>query len=178
MENGKDEPMMFKWFGALFVITACGGIGVKIALSHLYEERSLRQLIGLLDYMTCEIQYKLTPLPELCRQTAAEGDKVLAEVFLRLAKELEEQVRPNVSRCMHAVLAEMDHLPKQTSMSLELLGRSLGRFDLQGQLKGLESVRQTCRRKLEILMKEKDTRLRGYQTLALCAGAALVILFI
>lgn len=170
--------MIIKWIGALFVITACGGIGAKIALTHVYEERSLRQLIALLDYMSCELQYRLTPLPELCRQTAAEGDSVLAEVFQKLAEELEEQVKPNVSRCMHAVIARTAHLPRQTTMALELLGRSLGRFDLDGQLKGLESVRQTSRRKLDLLVKEKDTRLRGYQTLALCAGAALVILFI
>ena len=59
-----------------------------------------------------------------------------------------------------------------------LLGKSIGRFDMDGQIKGLEAVRQDCRRRLDELSKDRDTRLRSYQTLGLCAGAALAILFI
>jgi len=49
---------------------------------------------------------------------------------------------------------------------------------MEGQLKGLESVRQECRRQVETLSYNRDARLRSYQTLGLCAGAALAILFV
>ena len=62
--------------------------------------------------------------------------------------------------------------------ALILLGRWLGRFDLDGQLKGLDAVRQECRRHLEELNNNREVRLRSYQTLGLCAGAAIAILFI
>ena len=58
------------------------------------------------------------------------------------------------------------------------MGSSLGRFDLEGQLQGLESVRIYCREQLDELSKDRDVRLRSYQTLGLCAGAALAILFV
>ena len=59
-----------------------------------------------------------------------------------------------------------------------MLGTSLGRFDLTGQLNGLEQVRSHCRRELEALAGNRDQRVRGYQTLGICAGAALAILFV
>lgn len=170
--------MNLKWIGAVLIVTACGGFGFKLVASYRYEERTLRQLISALDFMSCELQYRLTPLPVLCRQTAAECRGVLSELFFSLSSELEDQISPDANRCMLSAIARTKGLPLHTQENLELLGRSLGRFDLDGQLKGLESVRQSCRHCLEGMNQNKDIRLRGYQTLALCAGAALVILFI
>ena len=170
--------MNLKWFGAVLIVAACGGFGFKLVSGYRYEERTLRQLIGALDFMSCELQYRLTPLPVLCRQTAVECRGVLSEVFLALAIELEDQISPDANRCMHAAMAKTKGIPQHTEENLELLGKSLGKFDLDGQLKGIESVRQSCRQCLEGMNQNKDVRLRGYQTLALCAGAALVILFI
>ena len=61
---------------------------------------------------------------------------------------------------------------------LLLLGHSLGRFDLSGQLKGLASVRERCGQELQALRSDRDSRLRSFRVLGLCAGAALVILLI
>lgn len=170
--------MYCKLLGAVMVIAACGGLGFKLAAAHLREERILRQLTGVLDYMACELQYRRTPLPELCRQAAGEISGSLSEFFLFLTRELEDQLSPDVKGCVDSALKAQSDLPKLTRSSLELLGQSLGRFDIQGQLKGLEAVRQDCRRNLEELNQNKQARLRGYQTLGLCAGAALAILLL
>ena len=79
---------------------------------------------------------------------------------------------------MYAVLSKLENLPKSTAEALGLLGKSLGRFDLNGQLLGVESVRSYCRRELGSLEAGRDQRIRGYQTLGVCAGAALAILFV
>ena len=170
--------MGVKTLGALFIILGCGGVGFKLAAAHRYEEHMLRQLVNILDYMECELQYHLTPLPMLCRQAAVEGTALMREIFLKLATELEDQIQPDVERCMENALTTVNNVPRITKETLVLLGRSLGRFDIDGQLKGLEAIRQHCRRELEILCKDKDLRLRNYKTLGLCAGAALAIIFI
>jgi hypothetical protein len=41
-----------------------------------------------------------------------------------------------------------------------------------------KSVQEFCQREMEILSTNRANRLRSYQTLGLCAGAAMVILFI
>lgn len=170
--------MILKIVGAVLVIAGCGGIGFRIAANHRQEERNLRQLIGILDYMECELQYRLTPLPELCRQAAKEFPGVPGKVFLELALEMEAQISPDVETCMSVSLKKMQRLSAMTREQMLLLGKSIGRFDMDGQIKGLEAVRQDCRRRLDELSKDRDTRLRSYQTLGLCAGAALAILFI
>ena len=170
--------MTFKILGVILVMIGCGGVGFRIAAIHRYEEKSLRQLIGILDFMECELQYRLTPLPELCRQAASTCTDSPFAVFTELALEMESQINPDVDRCMAAALEKTKNIPPITRNKLIQLGKSIGRFDLNGQLKGLEAVRQECRRNLESLCTNQDNRLRSYQTLGLCAGAALVILFI
>lgn len=166
-----------KWIGAVLVILGCGGIGFQMAASHKMEEQTLRRLINALDFMECELQYRLTPLPDLCRSAGRENNGPVREVLLSLADELEAQAAPDVESCMIAALSKSEIGVRAREM-LTVLGCSLGRFDLPGQLKGLEAVRTACRRELEELTSNRDVRLRSYQTLGLCAGAALAILFI
>lgn len=170
--------MSIKIIGAILLIAGCGSVGFQLAAAHLKEEKTLRQFTAILDYMECELQYHLTPLPELCRQAAIQSKGSLNRVFDLLAMELENQMSPDVARCMNFVVAKAENLPDKTKGLLKSLGRSLGKFDLDGQIKGLESVRAECRRLLSDMEKGKTARLRGYQTLGLCAGAALAILFV
>ena len=170
--------MIIKWIGAALILVSCGSFGVIIAANHKNEVNTLKKLISALDYMECELQFRMYALPDLCRQTAGETEGILRRVFAMLANELEDQISPDVRHCMQSVLAKVKDVPVHTLVCLHLLGDSLGRFDLQGQLKGLEAVRQECRLKLNKLMGNSEVRIRSYQTLGLCAGAALVILLI
>ena len=168
--------MILKCLGACFIVFGCAGFGIRIASAYKKELSTLKKLISALDYMECELQYRMSALPDLCRQTASECSGVLRQIFSSLAVELEDQVSPDVQQCMKSVLARAQDVPQQTADCLLLLGSSMGRFDLQGQLRGLENVRQECRMKLNKLTGNADVRIRSYQTLGLCAGAALVIL--
>lgn len=169
---------MMKWIGAVLIILGCGSCGFALAGSHKKQEQELRQFIGALDYMQCELQYRLTPLPDLCRQTAAQVHGCLRSLFTQLAQELEDQIAPDVGQCMAAAIVKSGTLTDSVSEIAGNLGRTLGRFDLDGQLIGLENARRECRRALDGLSDNRDNRLRCYQTLGLCVGAALAILFI
>ena len=91
---------------------------------------------------------------------------------------MDAQNASDIEQSMSSILEKNLKLPSLTRENLALLGRSIGRFDIDGQLKGLEAVRQACRRQAEALSYNRDARLRSYQTLGLCAGAALAILFV
>ncbi len=170
--------MAIKWIGAVCVIFACGGFGFQIAAAQIKENRCLQQLIYILDFAQCELEFRVTPLPELCKRVAEESTGVLKKLFERLVLELEEQISPNAQSCMEAAIAATENVPKQTQEMLKLFGATLGKFDLNGQVRGIESVRKECTRRLEQLAENQDTRVRSYKTLGICAGAALVILFI
>ncbi len=170
--------MSWKWIGAMMIILGCGGFGFSLAAAHKREENTLRKLIAALDLMECELQYRLTPLPELCRLAGQDSSGCVREVLLKLSTELDAQVAPEVSSCMSAALSAVPDIPGHTRDALVTMGKTLGRFDLSGQLKGLEQVRTSCRQQLEAMSFNREPRLRSYQTLGLCAGAALAILFI
>ena len=170
--------MSIKWIGAILVVLGCGGVGFTMAANYRREEWTLRALVRALDYMTCELQFRLTPLPQLCRQAGRECGTMAGRALTALAEELESQTCPDADGCMNAALSRLEQVPGATVQALGLLGASLGRFDLEGQLQGLEQVRAHCRRELAALESGRDQRIRGYQTLGVCAGAALAILFV
>lgn len=170
--------MLLKITGAVLVVAGCGSVGFRLAANHRFEEMSLQQLIGILEFMGYELQYRLTPLPQLCRQAGKAFVGLPGRVVGKLATELESQISPDIERCMAAVLGREKRIPPVTEKALQDLARTVGRFDLEGQLDALEAVRLECRRNLEILRDHRENRLRSYQTLGLCAGAALAILFI
>ena len=157
--------MMLKWIGAVLIIFGCGGFGFSLAAAHRREEKSLQQMISGLDFMQC-------------RQTARQLSGSVQALFLNLAKELDNQICPDAAHCMAAALYQTENLSAHCREAARNLGKTMGQFDLEGQLTGLEAVRSQCRVRLAELTNGREVRLRNYQTLGLCAGAALVILFI
>ena len=170
--------MTVKLIGAVLVFTGCGGFGFSMAAAHRREEQALRQLLAALEYMECDLSCRLTPLPQLCRAASNAVTGPVHTFLLRLEEELNAQTAPDAACCVQTVTAQLPGLPPRLSAHLLELGTCLGRFDLPGQLRGLRSAQQRCHMTLEELRINRDVRLRSYQTLGLCAGAALAILFL
>ena len=170
--------MNYKWIGGLLIILGCGGFGFTLAANHRREETCIRQLLAALDYMGCELQYRMTPLPDLCRCAAAQCKGLIGQVLRGISEELDRQISPDAESCMHAAIARLDPIPETTRKNLKLLGATLGRFDLPGQLDGIRCVRKRCEESLESIQKHGEERLRSYRTLGVCAGAALAIMLL
>ena len=170
--------MGYKWIGAILIMASCSGCGFAIAAGKRREEQLLYQLIGILQFLEADLQYRLTPLPELCRLAAGETRGVLRTVFLNLYRELKWQKLPDAGSCMYAAIQRSGEIPPKVRRLLVQLGHTLGRFDLPGQLQGIQSVRKRSEENLDAIRKNRDERLRSYQTLGICAGAALAIILI
>lgn len=170
--------MGYKWIGAILIMASCSGCGFAIAAGKRREEQLLYQLIGILQFLEADLQYRLTPLPELCRLAAGETRGILRTVFLNLYRELKWQKLPDAGSCMYAAIQRSGEIPPKVRRLLVQLGHTLGRFDLPGQLQGIQSVRKRSEETLDAIRKNRDERLRSYQTLGICAGAALAIILI
>lgn len=166
---------MIRIVGACCIVTGCGGFGFAMAAAHRREEAELVRLISALEYMSCELSYRMTPLAALCRGAASEG--MVGDFFRRLASELERGDAPDVQVCVRAVLDRLE-APRELERQLQQLGDTLGRFDLPGQLRGLEGAIRSAEDALRRIRDGADGRRRSWQTLGLCAGAALAILFV
>ena len=170
--------MSLRIFGAVLIVLGCGGFGAILVRNDRLAEKSLRSLCAGLDFMSSDLPSRLTPLPDLCRMAGQELGSGVGAVFSTLAMTLEDQISPDVNACMHAALSRNPNLPEATAACFRILGTSLGRFDLEGQLRGLDRTRTECRERLAEFAAGRDQRRRNYRTLSLCAGAALAILFL
>ena len=168
--------MYIKLTGAILILVSCGGYGIMLAMQHRKETASLHQLATVMDCLICELEYKMCSLPELCLFGAAQSKGPVKAFFTALAKAMEEQISPDVYACTIAALKDVAALPVHTAAQLQALGQTLGCFDLNGQLAAFERCKQSCLAQLEIMEHEQTQRLRSYQTLGFCAGAALAIL--
>ena len=170
--------MYLKWIGIVMIISGCGGVGFLMAYHAKREIRLLRQLMSALEYMKCELAYRLSPLSELIRKAGNLQDGCISSVLLSFAEELDAQISPDVVSCMESTITKRADLPQSVNRLLRQLGKILGMFDLEGQQKSLDSLKEECHLALRELDDNKAMRTRGYQTLGLCAGAALAVLLI
>lgn len=170
--------MIIRIIGAILIIIGCGSFGILLASNHRYQAKTLRQFTMILDFMECELQYRQTPLPELCQMSALGTDGLNRKIFSALSSELENQISPDVEKCVSAVIQSMDSIPEKIKKCFLLFGQSLGRFDLDGQIKGIEMTKSEVNRILQEHTENQTNRIRCYQTLSICGGAAVAILFI
>lgn len=168
--------MALRIIGIVLIVIACGSFGFITAANYRREITMLKQFISALDYMECELQFRRTALPDLCRQAAIECRGTVRFLFQALTQELQAQVSPDVEHCVFAALSKTKEIPKRMRQVFVLFGASLGRFDIDGQVKGLQFVRMDCRRILEGLQLNQSERIRSYRTLGICAGVAVAIL--
>lgn len=170
--------MTYRWIGAVMVMISCGGCGFAMAARYIKEVRTVRNLGRIAEYMITELQYSLMPLPDLCQRVSEECSGGLKRIFSDLSRELETQVLPDAASCMRKILDHNPELPRDTRHLLLRMGRTLGGFDLPGQISELRSLQAACEIILQNLESNREIRIRNYRTLGLCTGAALVILFL
>lgn len=170
--------MTIRWIGAALVLIGCSSWGISLANAYRKQEAALQQLSFSLQTMRWELSYRLTPLPDLFRQAGKYASGNLRTVFYALSKKLEENEETDAYRCMSLVLQQHKNLPPKAKRILKHLGSILGRYDLEGQLEGMDMVIRECEQEKRQLRSERDNRMRNYRTLGICAGFALVVLFI
>lgn len=160
------------------IISACGGFGFSMAAAHVREEAALSCLIRALEWMELELSSNLTPLPALCRGAQENSDGPVRKFLADFASILDTHTVPDPALAARQILSELPATGPTLYRHLEELGTILGRFDLPGQLQGLRCLRQRAELSLKEFTSNRQNRLRSYQTLGLCAGAALAILFL
>lgn len=172
--------MQLKLVGAVLIFFVCSGFGFYLAEKDRQDVNCLRHLIYSLDYMGNELQYHMTPLPQLMRQTAAQcHHKKLSQIFLLFSHQLEDKYCSDFFVCTNSVIKQCKFsLPRRSCCILNELCRTMGRFDLEGQINSIMSVKASCMNEYDALRTDLSTRIRSYRTLGICAGVAIIIMFI
>ena len=150
---------MIKLLGTAMIVLGSGSAGFGFARAVRAQLRQLNALLAALEAMKGEIEYRLTPLPELFA-ALGEGTEPVTAAFFR--------------GC--AAMMEADRaLPPQL-----VLGRafSLGKFDLGGQVRAIELAQERLRAELAEVQAGSRARCRSYETIGICAGLALAVILL
>ena len=170
--------MSLKILGAILVLIASAGLGMKMSISYIKQERQLDELIQALSYVKCELPYRLTPLPAQFDNCGNMTSGAMQILFRNAKEELDSQISPNAKCCLLAAIDKTQELMPAARQALERFAQTLGQFDVDGQLLGITETIVFCEEQLQKLKNDHPNRIRNYQTLGLCAGAAIVILFV
>ena len=170
--------MNIKWIGAVLIVISCSMVGLRIVWEKLRMEKLLRTMIRIVEYMESQLKYAQVSLSNLCRQASSLENNIVGKLFAQIADELDSQIAPDASLCIRVAIHKTKDLPQKLGELVEMAGKEFGCYGLEGQLRVLRSLREKSLEMLEGLLNNKDSRMRSYQTLGLCAGAAVVILLI
>ena len=169
---------MIHWVGAILVIAAGSLCGFSMARSYSALEQGLRQLVVGLEIMHCQIQYRLTTVPELCRILSAACTGTVAQVFSDLEAALEQEDACRLPLSMAEALRQNPELPEPCVRSFRRIGQMLGQMDLQSQLKSIELETERLRGTLRQVAEERPGRVKSYRTLGIGCGVALAIVLL
>lgn len=166
---------MLRLLGGGLIVAGSMGLGILAAKNERAREETLRELLYILRWMNQDLQRCRTPLPQLLKNGAEETKGQLQFLLQFLSAELERQAFPDVASCMEKALEEYPPDPILHPF-LRSLGRCLGQFDLEGQVRELELIHEDCARALEQIIGNKTDKLHLIRTLGICGGIILVIL--
>lgn len=170
--------MPSKYLGASLVILGCTGFGTLRVAFLKKQEHSFLTLIQVILYMQRDLQCRLTPLPDLCRQIGKKTAGPIGSLFLTLALEMDRNSAPDVSGCMRDAVRREKDLPMALRPHLFTLAQCLGQYDPQTQLMGLQTICGHCQDDLEVIRKGSEPIRRNSRTVGICAGIALVVLLV
>lgn len=163
--------------GCILLLCACGGLGLGAAGKLRARWTQLRTLVAALEEMERELQYRLTPLPELLAGLAARTAGPVGIFFSLCVREMDKLEEQSFSRLWGGALegSGLDLEEEDRRLLLEL-GASLGRYDSRSQCQAIAQVRGRLEENLAAALERKERLGRVYGVLGLAAGALLVIL--
>lgn len=169
---------MLKTAGIILVVLGASGAGFTMALGVRRQAAVLRQLLSALEQMKGEIAYQRTPLPELMRLLSVGSRGVAAVFFDRVAGDLHLRQEGSVYAIFKKELSAMPEgaFTPQVRLVLLNLGKGLGKYDLESQLRSIDLAAERLQSLLDALQADQQSRMRSYCTLGVCAGLAIAIL--
>lgn len=170
--------MIIRYCGAGLTVLAGGAAAWVLAREQSVQEKAISELIDFLDHLASQLQTNIAPLPDACAAAAGTINGCVGRFFKNFVSALQQHNENDASACMRSVIAKDDTLQPLLHTRLLLLGQTFGKYDLEGQIHGIRAVQELCKRDLEGLVRQRDRKLRSYQAIGLCTGAAIAILLL
>ena len=171
---------MIRLLGAGLVTLAASMAGFGCASAVRTQCAQLAALIAAMDYMKSEMSARLTPLPVLFSTLGASRQKDAARFFEAAGRALATPPGCTIPVSFRRGFQSAPGLrPGQDAVqALYTLSMGLGQFELEAQLRAVETCRERLAAALLSLQAQKRARCRSYETIGICAGLALAVILL
>ena len=171
---------MIKVLGVLLVTVGTAGAGFGFARAVRGQIRQMVALIAALEYLKSEMEYRLTPLPELFAELAQGEEAAAAAFFGRCAGSMREDRSASPQVVFRGAMEQTKELQwsRRTREAMMNLAFSLGRFDLGGQRRAIELAQERIGQELQEVQAGSRARCRSYETIGICAGLAVAVILL
>ena len=170
---------MLRLIGALLVAGAAARVGFGAARRLGERVEALRGFIAALGFITDELSCRLTPMPELLGRLRQEGAEAVRPFFAACERKMNRLGDVHFSEIWSSALTyARPALNVEDQQTLLVLGRLLGCYELEAQLRGLGAATRELTRALERAESDRLRLGRLYRTLGLGAGAMLVLILL
>ena len=171
---------MIRFIGAILITAGTAGWGILGVIRLRRRVRSLAALLSALDILKSEICDRLTPMPELLRQMAAETTYPASLLFKNASDKMAALgSRPFSAIWRQAVRNTPELLLKpHEELVLTELGMSLGRYDIAEQRSAIGYAARRldeCRARAEA---DRDKNSKVHAFLGFAAGLFVVVILL
>ena len=168
---------MIRWLGFILVVSGGAATGIFMARSVRRKLEVCRELISALELMRGEIEFRLTPLGEICKQLGEVCKKPLGPVFSQIADDfISAPGRPSGVQMRRALQGQP--LPEEPKAVLTELFDSFGKQDVYAQLRAIDLAERRIQLTLDELQGEKKERCQIYRMIGVCTGLAVAVILI
>lgn len=138
---------------------------------------ALEGMIYAVEYMRSEIYFRLTPIPEIIKELAKITQPPLGAFFTQCAEDIDnEEFELLWKEALRLKLNDI--LTDEDIRTLGQLGSVLGRYDLEGQLRSIDSAVAHLTKSKEAAELDKSSNSKVYAALGMAAGVAAVVIII
>ena len=171
---------MLKLIGLSLILAASGAVGAGLAGTVKRQQAQTLALIDALLRIRHELQYRLTPLPEIFSALGGGRNREIADFFSRFAAGLSSAQTCTVGYACRRALAQTHGLCLSGTARGTLLSLfdSLGKYDLDGSVQALDLALSRLREEAKALQSGAAARCKTYLTLGICTGLAVAVILI
>lgn len=165
-----------KIIGIVFIVISSISMGLRIGSALKKKCTHLQELLNALELFKNELLFSHKPLPKVCADLAESFQEGVGRMFANISLLMEENRWMSFKTAMERALGTYpDELPSE--ILLEFAG-NMGKYDLDAQVRGIELASSRIRQILDVMENERGTKSKTYKTLSICAGIAIIILFV
>lgn len=169
---------MYRLLGAALILGGAGWIGWSEGAALRRRIALLRELTASLERMEREVVFRLTPLPTLLSRLGREVPAPLSAFYLSCAQHAQRPEEGFWRQWQQEARKLTPYLDPSAVESLCRLGRGLGRYDGEGESLLLRNAVAELQEQLSRAEAESNRLGKLYRTLAITAGAFLILVLI